>query len=92
MHAWLRSWNTLPDQDELVLVALYKADGKRHGYVLAFWRDGEWISEDGQYSWPRIATLAQHGSGQCAGLLWRYFEAAPEHDSEIAGAKLVKVA
>lgn len=82
-HAWLRSWNVLPQSDELVLVALYRPDGTLNGYVLAYWRDGEWQSESGEYSWPRLASLAPlHDS---AGLLWRYFDAAPSHSSEIAG-------
>jgi hypothetical protein len=88
-NPWLRSWNTLPSPDELVLVALYRADGNLHGYVLARWdeAEGEWQSDEGDYCWPRIA-----GPGRSAGLLWSYFGAAPEIAADIPGAKLGKVA
>jgi len=81
-HTWLRSHNTLPQSDELVLVALYWPGGKLSGYELCYWRDGEWITEDGGYSWPRIASCARGGP---AGLLWTYFESAPESATDIAG-------
>lgn len=78
-HVWLRSWNTLPQSDELVLVAIYEAHGTLVGYELCYWRD-EWQEAEGQYSWPRLAA-----GGRPAGLLWKYFESAPELASDIAG-------
>jgi hypothetical protein len=81
-HTWLRSWSTLPDPDELVLVALYAADGALVGYELCRWVDGEWQDGEGDGSWPRLASCAY---GRPVGLLWRYFEAATEHANDIAG-------
>lgn len=81
MDGWMRSWNTTPAPGELVLVALYDETGKRRGDVLAECINGEWVDAEHDGAWP-LFTL---GLGRCAGLLWRYYESAPDLASEIPG-------
>lgn len=77
MTEYVRTAATVPAPDELVVVALYHADGRFWSHTLAYWRDGEWLDDTGEYSWP--------GS---TGLLWTYFETAPAHAEDIPGHKL----
>lgn len=67
LQIWFRTCAVRPDDDELVLVAIYRND-KLIGYELCKLVNGEWLADEGPYSWSVVSE----------GLMWAYFASAPD--------------
>lgn len=78
---------TKPHEDDLCVVALYDANNRRQAYALCYWRDGEWQSDEGDYSWSGVMA----SPGRPVGALWAFVLAAPEHLDDIPGHRLAKL-